>query len=39
VTTAYIMRADGQIHNLLMGAAADSGYLTDAFYASTLSAE
>jgi len=39
VTMAYIMRASGQIHNLLNGAAADSGYLTDAFYASTLSAE
>jgi hypothetical protein len=33
------MRADGQVLNLLIGAAGDSGYLTDAFHASTLSSE
>ena len=33
------LRAAAQTRNLLMGAAADSGYLSEALYASTLSAE
>lgn len=37
--TPLTLRAAGQTHNLLMGTAADSGYLSEALYASTLSTE
>jgi endo-1,4-beta-xylanase len=38
-TAPATLRAAAQTHSLLMGAAADSGYLSESLYASTLSTE